>query len=81
MALKAAHQACFKHEDRPILGMSHGPFSGVNVALGIVVSLETQLQTTIRWLEEQPNDIARAYAAHLREWMEHELNTLNNRIL
>lgn len=40
-ALSEAHQACFKHEDRDTLGMSHGPFSGVNEALGIVLKLET----------------------------------------
>lgn len=41
LALSEAHTACFKHEDRDVLGMSHGPFSGVNKALGIVLSLET----------------------------------------
>lgn len=40
-ALSAAHTACFNHEDRDVLGMSHGPFSGVNEALGIVLTLET----------------------------------------
>lgn len=40
-ALSEAHTACFKHEDRDVLGMSHGPFSGVNKALEIVLSLET----------------------------------------
>lgn len=40
-ALSEAHAACFKHEDRDVLGMSHGPFSGVNKALEIVLSLET----------------------------------------
>lgn len=29
-ALEAAHEACFRHPDRDTLGMSHGPFSGVN---------------------------------------------------
>ena len=42
-ALDAAHRACFEHPDRPLLGMSHGPFSGVNVALGIVADLERQV--------------------------------------
>ncbi len=40
-ALQAAHDACFeKHQD--VLGMSSGPFSGVNVALGIVALLEEE---------------------------------------
>lgn len=42
-ALKTAREACFKHPDRDLLGMSHGPFSGVNEALGIVSQLETVL--------------------------------------
>lgn len=41
-ALEAAHKACFKHADRPLLGMSHGPFSGVNEVLGIVAELERE---------------------------------------
>lgn len=41
-ALRAAHKACFEHEGRDVLGMSHGPFSGVNVALGIVAQLEDE---------------------------------------
>lgn len=42
-ALQEAHDACFKrHED--VLGMSHGPFSGVNVALGIIDQLERENQ-------------------------------------
>ena len=39
-ALDAAHKACFNHPDRGAVGMSHGPFSGVNVALGIIAGLE-----------------------------------------
>jgi len=39
-ALQTAHDACLKHPDRPTLGMSHGPFAGVNEALGIVASME-----------------------------------------
>jgi hypothetical protein len=43
VALEAAHTACYeKHADA--LGMSHGPFSGVNEALGIVASLEEENQ-------------------------------------
>ncbi len=41
-ALSAAHQACFDHPDRDVLGMSHGPFSGVNEALGIISLLEEE---------------------------------------
>jgi hypothetical protein len=41
-ALQAAHDACFKHPERDVLGMSHGPFSGVNEALGIVSMLEEE---------------------------------------
>jgi hypothetical protein len=41
-ALEAAHRACFNAPGRDILGMSHGPFSGVNVALGIVHVLEEE---------------------------------------
>jgi hypothetical protein len=41
-ALKSAHEACFSHPDRDALGMSHGPFSGVNEALGIVSLLEDE---------------------------------------
>lgn len=54
-ALNAAHLACFNHPDRHPLGMSHGPFSGVNVALGTVAKLERDL-----WL-------AKKEAAELRE--------------
>ena len=42
-ALQAAHDACLKHPERPVLGMSHGPFSGVNEVLGIVDELERKL--------------------------------------
>jgi hypothetical protein len=41
-ALQAAHDACFKDCSRPVNGMSHGPFSGVNVALGIICLLEEE---------------------------------------
>jgi hypothetical protein len=41
-ALDAAHKACFEHPDRGPTGMSHGAFSGVNVALGIVAQLEDE---------------------------------------
>lgn len=41
-ALQEAHTACFNHPDRGVLGMSSGPFSGVNVALGIVDELESE---------------------------------------
>ena len=41
-ALQEAHNACFKHTERDVLGMSHGPFSGVNKALGIISQLESE---------------------------------------
>jgi hypothetical protein len=41
-ALQSAHDACFKHPGRSILGMSSGPFSGVNEALGIIATLERE---------------------------------------
>jgi hypothetical protein len=44
-ALQAAHDACFNHPDRDLLGMSSGPFSGVNEALKIVDELETENKT------------------------------------
>lgn len=54
-ALQAAHDACYSHPDRPVHGMTHGPFSGVNVALGIVDKLErenTELREKIARKEE-----------------------------
>jgi hypothetical protein len=41
-ALQDAHDACLKCVDRDVLGMSHGPFSGVNKALGIIKLLEEE---------------------------------------
>ena len=41
-ALSEAHAACFKHPERGPIGMSHGPFSGVNKALGIISLLEDE---------------------------------------
>lgn len=51
-ALEAAHRACFKHPDRPLLGMSHGPFSGVNEALSIIAQLHASWQVTTRVCEK-----------------------------
>jgi hypothetical protein len=42
-ALETAHKACFEHGDRGVLGMSHGPFSGVNEALGVVTTMEATI--------------------------------------
>jgi hypothetical protein len=42
-ALQAAHDVCFKSPGRDVLGMSNGPFSGVNKALGIIRQLEIQI--------------------------------------
>lgn len=39
-SLRTAHEACFRSADRDVLGMSKGPFSGVNLALGIIKNLE-----------------------------------------
>lgn len=41
-ALQAAHDACFNAPGRDVLGMTHGPFSGVNEVLGIVAELESK---------------------------------------
>jgi len=41
-ALQGAHRACFHHQERDALGMSNGPFSGVNKALEIVARLEQE---------------------------------------
>lgn len=41
-ALRAAHEACFKAEGRDMLGMSSGPFGGVNTALEITARLERE---------------------------------------
>lgn len=38
-ALDEAHKACFKNNDS-VLGMSHGPFSGVNFVLGKIFLME-----------------------------------------
>lgn len=46
-ALDEAHAACFKHPDRGPIGMSHGPFSGVNFALGAVAALEKRLEELV----------------------------------
>jgi len=40
LALDEAHRACFNSPDRGAVGMSAGPFSGVNKALGIIAELE-----------------------------------------
>jgi hypothetical protein len=52
-ALEAANQACFKHPDRDVLGMSHGPFSGVNEVLGMVALLEEENTRLRRLLEKR----------------------------
>jgi len=43
-ALESAHAACLRASQKSgdALGMSHGSFSGVNVALGIVFRLEAE---------------------------------------
>jgi hypothetical protein len=42
--LQAAHDACFAHSGRGVLGMSHREFSGVNYVLGQVLLLEEDNQ-------------------------------------
>lgn len=42
LALQSAHDACLQHPERDLLGMSNGPFGGVNEALGIVARLESE---------------------------------------
>lgn len=54
-ALQQAHDACFKHPERDVLGMSHGPFSGVNVVLGIVTLLEEENQQLKKMLARKSN--------------------------
>lgn len=43
-ALYAAHEACRRANDDvgDVIGLSHGPFSGVNVALGMLATLEAE---------------------------------------
>lgn len=43
LKLQTAHSAVFGQLDRPTLGMSRGPFSGVNDVLGLVVRMERLL--------------------------------------
>ena len=51
--LEEAHLACFKHPDRDVLGMTNGPFSGVNQVLGIVMELEeNQRKPYPIWINE-----------------------------
>ena len=42
--LQDAHDACFNHPGRDILGMSHGPFSGTNRVIEIIGVLERENQ-------------------------------------
>ena len=51
-ALKEAHAACFNHHERGQVGMSHGPFSGVNIALGIIAELEDENAALRMMIEE-----------------------------
>lgn len=55
-ALQSAHEACFKHPERDLLGMNSGPFSGVNEALGIITLLESEngeLRREIKRLQDE----------------------------
>lgn len=49
-SLDEAHKACFNHPDRDVLGMSYGPFSGVNQALGIIAELEEYKRSVGQYL-------------------------------
>lgn len=42
-ALSAAHDALYKDKTRDVLGMSNGPFSGVNYTLGAVMEMESRI--------------------------------------
>lgn len=64
-ALQAAHDACFKDQTRDVLGMSHGPFSGVNRVLGLVSEmelhekqLEEKYKLAVRRIEHLESEIA-----------------------
>ena len=51
--LQDAHYACFNHPGRDILGMSHGPFSGVNRVIEIIGVLERENQRLKMKLSDQ----------------------------
>lgn len=55
-ALQEAHDACYKHKDRDLLGMSTGPFSGVNEALGIITILEEENYNLKQLLRSKKNE-------------------------
>jgi hypothetical protein len=43
LLLQDAHAACFK-ANTAVLGMSNGPFSGVNEVLGIIAEMDDEIQ-------------------------------------
>lgn len=55
-ALKSAHTACFAHPERGPIGMSQGPFSGVNEVLGIIAELEDENAMLRKRLNEQSGE-------------------------
>lgn len=59
-ALQSAHNACFKHPERDVLGMSNGPFSGVNEVLGIVSELERENMLLAAVLSEDESGTMKA---------------------
>jgi len=77
-ALQEAYDACFNHPDRPLLGMSHGPFSGVNKALRVLARLEDErnAQVALRAQDQKILAAERAKVKLLREQMEHSLAIL-----
>jgi hypothetical protein len=70
--LGAAHEACFNHPDRDVLGMSYGPFSGVNEALGIISQLETENRILRARLGEYE-----MYCTRQRMWNDMEAGTFS----
>jgi len=62
-ALQAAHLACFQHPDRGPVGMSRGPFSGVNEVLGVVAQLLASLKLETARAEEAEQEVERLRAA------------------
>jgi hypothetical protein len=57
--LEGAHQACLKSPDRDVLGMSHGPFSGVNEVLGMFAVIEQDFKRAAARITELEAENAR----------------------
>ena len=76
-ALSEAHTACFKHVDRDPLGMSHGPFSGVNEALDIVLSLETLVAVQADEIKQLKLQIIELKAKEMQDATDQRLGVLH----